>query len=132
MKTVVRTLGFSSADLERELATRQLAPFVKQAWEVIEPGTRYLANWHIDLLCEYLEAVSAGQINRLIINMPPRYGKSIQVSVLWPVWEWITHPELRYLFCSYSASLSVKHSLDRRRVLESDWYRRFWPHVVLT
>ena len=84
MKTVVRTLGFSSADLEREEATRHLAPFVKQAWPVIEPGTRYLPNWHIDLLCEYLEAVSAGQINRLIINVPPRYGKSILVSVLWP------------------------------------------------
>ena len=132
MKTAAIPLGWSQADVERELAMRHLATFVRQAWPVIEPGAPYRNNWHIELLCEYLEAVSAGEINRLIINMPPRYGKSILVSVLWPVWEWIGHPELRYLFCSYSASLSVKHSLDRRRVLESDWYRARYPQVTLT
>ena len=126
------TLGFGAADVERERATRHFAEFVRQAWPIIEPGAPYLPNWHIELIGEYLEAVSAGEINRLIINLPPRYGKSILVSVLWPLWEWTSHPEWRYLFCSYSASLSVKHSLDRRRVLESEWYRAFWPQVVLT
>ena len=99
---------------------------------MIEPGTRYLPNWHIELIAEHLESVSAGEISHLIINMPPRYMKSIAVTILWPCWEWITRPELRYLFCSYSASLAVKHWLDRRRVLESEWYRNFWPHVQLS
>ncbi len=57
--------------------------------------------------------------------------KSIAVTILWPCWEWIARPELRYLFCSYSAGLAVKHSLDRRRVIESEWYRTFWTHVQL-
>ena len=132
MKTVVRTLGFSQADLDRELATRHFAAFVKQTWTIIEPATSYLDNWHIDYMCEYLEAVSAGEITRLIINIPPRYMKSNTVSVLWPCWEWTTHPALRYLFCSYAANLATKHSLDRRRILESEWYRSHWPHLVLT
>ena len=124
-------LAFSAEDVAREQATRQLAAFIRQAWPVVEPATRYLPNWHIELICEYLEAVSGGEITRLIINMPPRYGKSLIATILWPCWEWARHPELRYLFCSYSASLAVKHSLDRRRVLESEWYRRFFPQVVL-
>ena len=128
----VPTLAWSEDDVRREQAARHLAAFIKQAWPLIEPGTRYLPSWHIELICEYLEAVSAGEITRLIINMPPRYMKSIAVTICWPCWEWATHPELRYLFCSYSASLAVKHSLDRRRVLESEWYRGFWPQVVLT
>ena len=131
---------FSVEELERELAARRTIPdeasrdlacFVREVWSIIEPGCPFQPNWHVALICEYLEAVSAGQINRLIINVPPRYGKSLIVTVLWPVWEWISHPELRYLFCSYSASLSVKHSLDRRRVLESDWYRARYPQVAL-
>jgi len=34
---------------------------------VVEPSTVYLENWHIDLIAEYLEAVTAGQIKRLLI-----------------------------------------------------------------
>ncbi len=58
--------------------------------------------------------------------------KSILVTVMWPCWEWIAKPGLRYLFCSYAASLSTQHSVARRRILESEWYRGNWPHVVLT
>jgi len=112
--------------VRQELAERKLADFIRQAWHVIEPATPYLHNWHIDLICEYLEAVSAGQITRLIINIPPRYMKSIAVSVMWPVWEWIRHPETRWIFASYSQSLSTKHSVDRRTIIQSDWYQSRW------
>jgi hypothetical protein len=37
---------------------------------VVEPSTVYLENWHIDLIAEHLEAVTAGQIKRLLIHMP--------------------------------------------------------------
>lgn len=93
---------------------------------MLEPATPYLHNWHIDAISEYLEAVTAGQITRLIINMPPRYMKSIAVSVLWPTWVWIEKPWLRSLFASYSQSLSTKHSLDRRTVIQSPWYQERW------
>ena len=81
-------------------------------------------------MCEYLEAVTAGQIRRLLINVPPRYMKSTTVSVMWPVWEWITIPEQRWLFASYAQTLSRKHSLDRRRVIQSDWYGRHYGRRV--
>src|SRR6516165_657264 len=87
------------------LARQSLATFVELVWPILEPGTPFRSNWHIDLVCEYLQAVSLGQINRLVINMPPRYGKSILVSVLWPVWEWIQHPTRRWLFVSHSEAL---------------------------
>jgi len=84
--------------------------------------------WHIDLICEYLEAVTAGDLQFLIFNVPPRNMKSLLVSVLWPTWEWgpQNRPHLRYLFSSYSGELSIKHSVDRRIVIESDWYQKHW------
>lgn len=112
--------------IEAEHCRRSLSAFVRAAWPVLEPGTPYLHNWHVDLISEHLEAVTAGQTTRLLINMPPRYGKSIVVSVLWPVWEWITNPETRWMFASYSEKLSTKHSLDRRGVIQSDWYQERW------
>ena len=107
-------------------AEGSLRAFVEQVWHILEPETPFLSNWHIDLICEYLEAVTAGQITRLVINLPPRYMKSLLVSVLWPVWEWLRAPQTRWLFASYSDSLSTKHSLDRRLVLQSPWYRDRW------
>lgn len=113
--------------------TRQsLRLFVPWAWPILEPGTVFQANWHIDLICEYLEAVTAGEVLRLVINIPPRYMKSLLVSVLWPCWEWYRQPSARYIFSSYAEGLASHHSLSRRRLIRSRAYRRFAPDVHLT
>ena len=83
-----RYLAALQAEQLKRVAERSFPAFVRQAWPILEPTTAFLPNWHIDLVCEYLEAVTAGEIRRLVINLPPRYGKSLLVSVLWPVWEW--------------------------------------------
>ena len=115
---------------EVEQCRRSLSAFVRAAWPVLEPGTTYLANWHIDLIAEYLEAVTRGEITRLVINMPPRYMKSLMVSVFWPCWEWTLKPETRWMFASYSKDLSTKHSVDRRTVIQSAWYQDRWGKTV--
>lgn len=107
---------------------KSLSGFVKAAWPILEPKNQYIHNWHIDLITEHLEAVSNGQLNRLIINIPPRYMKSLCVSVMWPVWSWILKPELRWIFASYSQSLSTKHSVDRRQLIQSEWFQDGWKN----
>jgi hypothetical protein len=57
--------------------------------------------------------------------------KSILVSVLWPCWSWIAHPERRWIFASYAANLALKHSRDRRNVLTSDNFKKNWPTIRL-
>ena len=122
------------AELQDELLTRKAAgslrAFVEQAWPVLEPTTPFLPNWHIDLVCEHLEAITAGQTTRLLINLPPRYMKSLLVSVFWPVWEWISSPSRRWICVSYSDALSLKLSLDRRTLVQSEWYQARWGHTV--
>ena len=116
-----------AADIE---ACRSLSEFTRRAWHAIEPGTPYLSSWHIDAISEHLEAVTAGQCKRLLINMPPRYMKSILCSVMWPCWEWTQKPELRYMFTTYSGDLSKDHALSRRTVLDSEWYQARWGDRV--
>jgi predicted phage terminase large subunit-like protein len=106
-----------------------LKEFVRQSWPIIEPSRELQETWLVDLVIEYLTAVDMGQIKRLLINMQPRSLKSILVSVIWPDWSWTQKPWLRWIFASYSASLSTKHSLDRRRILESAWYLKHWGDV---
>jgi predicted phage terminase large subunit-like protein len=105
-----------------------LRAFAEAAWSVIEPATPFVPGWHIDAICEHLEAVSRGQIRNLIINMPPRHMKSSLVAVLWPAWEWTTAPHMRWLFTSYAQSLSVRDSIKTRRLIQSPWYQARWGH----
>jgi predicted phage terminase large subunit-like protein len=116
--------------LDRVLAERSLADFVRQAWFVLEPKTTFLGSWHIDLLAEYLEAVAHGDITRLIVNIPPRYGKSLLATIFLPCWVWLRNPAERFMFASYSAALSTKHSVDRRALIQSPWYQSHWSGVV--
>src|SRR5260370_41417837 len=73
---------------DRVMLRDDLRLYIRQAWHVVEPSTVYLENWHIDLIAEYLEAATAGQVKRLLINMPPRYAKSTCVSIMWPTLVW--------------------------------------------
>jgi predicted phage terminase large subunit-like protein len=107
-----------------------LADFLIEQWTVIEPNTPLTDNWHLGYIGEHLEAVTAGEIQNLLVNMPPRYLKSILVTVMWPCWEWTTMPWLRYLFASYDAGLSTDHSLKRRTILEGASYRTSWGDWV--
>ncbi len=112
--------------ISREIAERTLPGFIEQAWQVIEPGIEYVDNWHIHLIGEYMEAINRGQIQRLIINMPPRHMKSLEVTVCYPVWTWIKNPEKRFIKVSYSDSLSRKHNIIARDIINSPWYQHNW------
>lgn len=127
----VGTLSGALRMLSKSLMVQpiSLREFIPEAWKVIEPAKTLIHNWHIDLICEYLEAVDLGQIRRLMFNVPPRMTKSNIVSVIWPTWSWIEKPWLRWLFASYSSSLSTKFSVDRRTIIESDWYKNNWGLV---
>jgi predicted phage terminase large subunit-like protein len=111
-------------------AESSLRAYVEQAWPILEPDVLFLPNWHIDLLVEYLEAVTTGDITRLLFNVPPRYMKSLLVSVLWPTWERIRRPGGRWICASYSDALATKHSVDRRTLVQSTWYQGRWGDQV--
>src|ERR1700733_16173799 len=81
-----------------------LVGFVREAWHVLEPNARFVHNWHIDAICQHLEAVTDGRINRLLINVPPGSMKSLLVSVFWQAWEWGPRGKaaLRYLATAFN------------------------------
>jgi predicted phage terminase large subunit-like protein len=112
--------------LEDQHENKDFATFARRAWEILEPATPFKWNWHLDLICEYLQLVRSGSLRRLIVNVPPQCSKSRLLTVFFPAWWWSTDPSRRFMSASYSGGalgLSTLHSLERRRVLESDWYR---------
>jgi predicted phage terminase large subunit-like protein len=115
--------------VQAELARKSLRHFVRFAWPIVEPSTPYVHNWHIDVICAHLEAVTRGEIKYLLINIPPRQMKSTIVSVMWPAWEWLQRPGLRYLSASFQQSLSVRDAGRSRLLMQSRWYREHFGDV---
>lgn len=112
---------------------RTLKGFVQHAWRVLEPRAILVWNWHMDAICDHLEAVTYGRINRLCINVPPGSSKSLLVSVLWPAWEWgpCGLSSLRYLATSFNDGPSTRDTRKCRDLILSEWYQALWPEVHL-
>ena len=121
----------SITDLKREILKNDLATFIHKTFNTVNHGVKYNHNWHIDLLAEYLKEVNAGNIKRLIINIPPRSLKSVCVSVAFPAWLLGNKPNSRIIVASYSELLSLKHSTDCRLVVSSKWFANTFPDFKL-
>ncbi|UQI42745.1 MULTISPECIES: phage terminase large subunit [Pseudomonadota] len=125
-------LSLTSEDwlaIEREYCARSLANFVREAWHVLEPGQPYIHGWHVDAICEHLEAITDGDLTRLLINIPPGTMKSTLTSVFWPAWEWgpkgLAH--IRMIGASHEQGLAVRDTRKMRNLITSDWFQERWP-----
>lgn len=111
---------------------QRLSSFVREAWHVLEPSNPYIHGWHIEAVCEHLEAITNGEITRLLINIPPGTMKSLLTGVFWPAWEWGPRnlPALRYLGSSYSEDYAKRDNRRMRDLVASEWYQALWGSTV--
>jgi predicted phage terminase large subunit-like protein len=130
----VRRSAFEASIAQVRARCQTLAGFVREAWPNLEPNTPLVWNWHLDAICSHLEAVSNGQITRLLINVPPGSSKSMITSVMWPAWEWGPRglPSMRYLTTSFNDGPVKRDTRKTRDLLASEWFRTLWPNVTLT
>ena len=113
--------------LKTKRCEQSLAYFTREAWHIIEPETELLWNWHLDVICAYLEAAFRRKIIRLIINVPPGSLKSILVSVMLPAWIWIHDPSQRFLGIANIQDLSIRDATRTKRIITDDWFQKQWP-----
>ncbi len=105
--------------------------FVTKVFGEVAPGSKYLNNWHIDVICDAIMDMYEGGNNRLIINMPPRYMKSLICSITLPAWILGHNPKAQILCVSYNDELADKFAISCRDVMQSDWYRELFPMTRL-
>ena len=115
-------------EISRERCHRSLYQFQKEAWHVLEPARPFVEGWAIGAICEHLQAVTEGQIRRLLILVPPGMSKSMSTCVMWPAWEWgpADRPFERHLAFSYALGLAVRDNRRTRNLILSAWYRERW------
>ena len=102
---------------KRELSRRKLLPFVQYRFPT------YKVNWHHKILVEALERVEKGELKRLIVNMPPRHGKSELVSVNFPAWCMGKNKDRSIIAASYGADLATDFGRKVRNIMEENTYK---------
>ena len=119
-------------DLDRADCEDSLYTFLVNGWRYIDPAP-FAHGWPIEAVAEHLQAVVDGDIQRLIVNIPPRCAKSSLTSVAFPAFTWAQRrvsdtsgPGVQFLHASYAQSLSLRDSTKCRRLIESPWYQNLW------
>ncbi len=107
--------------------SNNLPAFIRRTFETVVTGEKLMLNWHINAIAYALERVRRREIKRLIILMPPRYLKSLSVSVAFPAFLLGHDPTRKIIAVSYADGLSTKLHNDCRAVMRSAWYRRAFP-----
>lgn len=118
--------------LERNAYLRQeLWAFTEQCFRSLEPGKEYLDSWHVGYVCELLMAQLSGEIQDLVINIPPRCLKSTAATIAFPAFILGHDPSKQVMAASFSNALSMRHNQDCRRIIESEWYKQLFPATLL-
>jgi predicted phage terminase large subunit-like protein len=84
-----------------------------------------VANFHIQL-ANTLEQVFNGDIKRLIINIPPRYGKTEIAVKMYISWCLAKNPKSKFIHLSYSDALALDNSSMTREYILSDAFQKIW------
>lgn len=82
-----------------------------------------------DQICDYLIKVHNGEIRNLIINIPPRCGKTEVVVVMFTAWCFVKNPSCQFIHISALQSLVERNSDAIKRIMRSEKFKEFWPHI---
>jgi predicted phage terminase large subunit-like protein len=105
--------------------------FARFVFPVVAPGVPFEDAPHFRVLATALQKVASGDIQRLLIAIPPRHGKSIFASVILPCWILGLRPSAKIICASYGDGLARDFSAKCRDILRSDSFRGVFPDTVL-
>jgi predicted phage terminase large subunit-like protein len=120
--------GRTRAAFDVVRAEESLTAYAGHIWPILEPVVPFIRGWAVDGVAEHLEAVTAGHINKLLMNVPPGFGKSNWTDVIWPSWEWgpKNRPWTKFVSASYGQHLTERNNDRFRSIINSDIYKAGW------
>lgn len=88
-------------------------------------GEAFYHSEHHKQIADALRMVEAG--GNLLINMPPRYGKTEIAVINWIAQSIARNPRAKFIHLSYSSELALDNSAKVRELIKSPAYQELWP-----
>ena len=121
--------GYQTFTALIEVCRHDFYSFAMLCLAELNPGAPILHNYHLEALAFRLTQVINRQCQNLMINMPPRYAKSIFTSIALPAYLLGHDPTRQILVISHSLGLASKLSNDFRRIVNAPWYKIMFPNT---
>ena len=99
--------------------------FVEHMWP------EFICGKHHKIFADKLQKVATGEINRLIVNMPPRHTKSEFASTYFPAWIMGKQPNRKIMQTTHTGELAVRFGRKVRNMMDTEEYARIFPQVKL-
>ena len=81
---------------------------------------------HFVLMANALMDVISGETKRLIINIPPRYGKTELAVKMFIAYGLALNSQSKFIHLSYSDDLALDNSSQTKEYIESDSFQELW------
>ena len=81
---------------------------------------------HFVIIANKLMDVINGKTKRLIINIPPRYGKTELAVKCFIAYGLAINPQSKFIHLSYSDDLALDNSSNAKEYVESEAFQKFW------
>ncbi len=127
MNTEAKKNSLNKAAL-KQWCESSLINFVKYIFKEVNGRPFQVKPFHIKI-CNALERAHKGEIRRLIINIPPRTGKT-ELEIMFMAWELALNPRSYHLHLSYSDALSIKNSAKVKEYVQSKAFQTLWPMTL--
>lgn len=82
VQTILANPAKYAREIDKLLAADSLVDYINVVWNVLEPSVPFSRGWHIDCVADHLTAVTNGEIQRLLINVPPGSSKPVSEESL--------------------------------------------------
>ena len=89
---------------------------------------------HVDyyvILFEAIQQLIDQETTRMIINIPPRAGKTLLISIFLPLFAWVRNPSGQTILTGFNSDVLAECSGYIRTIMSDDDFRRVFPEVVI-
>lgn len=115
--------GLSAQDATRTWVLASTLNFTRYFYAIQHAGSKYIVGEHHRRICEKLDEVLQGKCRRLIINIAPRYGKTLLVSQMFIAAGLAMNPASLFLHLSYSSDLAMNNSMAIKDTVNTPEYQ---------
>lgn len=102
-------------------------PFFVRYFFFVRKGTRFVFNSHHHVICRDLQGVYEGKYEGYVCNVPPRYGKTELIVVMFILWCFVKNRRCEFIHLSYSLPLALENSDAIRSIMKSSEFQQLWP-----
>ena len=108
-----------------ENARNNFLDFVRYVWP------QFICGPHHTIMAKKFEALVRGELNRVIINIAPRHGKSELTSYLFLAWLMGRDPTSKIIQATHTGELAMRFGRKVRNLMDSEEYKEIFPEVLL-